>query len=128
MAAVRLVGALAAGVGTIMLVLTAITALLLLFVSGGGDLSQFVRGAVAVMSALVMASTMVSCGTVLGRVRMLTSLDSEALRLNWTALFAVMMAGGVLNLWFVPVLSVIAACILLALLLVRGAVIRLTSR
>jgi hypothetical protein len=75
----------------------------------------------------VMSTTLISCGTTLSRTRPYHHFDTDALRLNWTALFAMMLLTGVANLWLVPQLSIVAGFILLGLLLIREPIINLTS-
>jgi hypothetical protein len=124
--AIRLVGSLAVGLGAVLLVLTILTALFLLFTGGSTDLGVFARGAIAVMVAIIMATTLIGCGTTLARTQTYSH-DADALRLNWTALFAMMLLTGVANLWLVPQLSIAAGFIMLGLLLIRGPIIDLTS-
>jgi hypothetical protein len=124
--AIRLVGSLAVGLGAVLLVLTILTALFLLFTGGSTDLGVFARGAIAVMVAIIMATTLIGCGTTLARTQTYSH-DADALRLNWTALFAMMLLTGVANLCLVPQLSIAAGFIMLGLLLIRGPIIDLTS-
>lgn len=122
---VRVVGMFAFGIGAVLLVLTIMGGLIALF-SGFSDTSQFLQGAVGSVTAVIMASTLLSSGTTMATMRP-AHVDPEMLRLTWTALFVVMLLGALVNLWLIPALTVVASLVMLALLLIRAAVIRLTT-
>jgi hypothetical protein len=122
--AVRAIGGVALGLGTILMLLTIIVTLNILLVTAGrGDV---IRGAIAFAIGLVMASTLMSCGTQLQRLRLYTDAEVQGMRMAWAALMLVMVAGGLLSYWFIEPLTALAAFIIILLMLIRKAVIRLS--
>jgi hypothetical protein len=121
---VRTVGSLITGIGAMLLLVTGLATLFALSAIPTGNI---IPGLVALALALVMASTLMSCGTQLMRLRLLTHEEIHTMRLCWTALLLVMVFGGILAFWIVPPLGLIAAFMVLALLAIRPAVIRLSS-
>jgi hypothetical protein len=124
---IRLVGTLAFGLGVVLLPLTFLAIVLALFSGITATLGGLAKGAAAGALGLVMSSSMMGCGAHLQRVGRLTSVDIENVRLIWTALFIVMLIGGVASFWLAPPLVGLSALVLVALLAVRSAVIRLSS-
>lgn len=124
---VRFVGTLALILGVVMFVLTGLTALLLLLASTTASTGDFLKGALGVLLALVMAASLSGLGGQMQRVRTGFAHELENLRLVWTALVLMMGLCGTAAIWLVPPLFGVAALVLLALLAVRGAVIRLTT-
>jgi hypothetical protein len=122
---VRVVGGLAVGIGAILMILTIFITLFELLASAGrGDV---VRGFGAFAIGLVMASTMMGAGGQLTRLRYYAADDVYNMRMAWTGLLLVMLLGGILAIWFIPPLTSLAAFIIFLLMIVRPAVIRLSS-
>jgi hypothetical protein len=122
---IRLVGGLSLGLGVLLIILTIIITFIELLVSAGrGDL---VRGAVAFAISVVMASTMMGCGTELTRLHVYAASDIYSMRMAWTGLLLVMALCGTLAIWFIPPLTPLAIFIVTLLVLVRPAVIRLSA-
>src|SRR5215204_3679307 len=97
---VRAVGAICLGLGLIVVPLTILATLsILLTTAGRGDL---VKGATIFFTAIVMGSTMMSCGTVLQQLRLLTDQQVDSMRMSWTGLLIVMVAGGAVGVWAMP--------------------------
>ena len=124
--AVRSVGLISLLLGTILMPVTIIAALYnLLVTAGSGDI---IGGAIAFGISLVMASTLLSCGTQLARPGLYTgiSADIDTMRMCWAALLIVMIAGGVLAYRFIQPLALVAVFMACLLVIIRGAVIRLS--
>jgi len=124
---VRLVGTLCLILGIVLFVLTAITTLLLLYASASSSSSAFLQGMLGVLLALVMGASLSGLGGQMQHIRTGFAHELENLRLVWTSLVLMMVACGAAAIWLVPPLFALALLVLLALLAVRGAVIRLTT-
>lgn len=121
---IRFVGALSVGCGTIMLVLDFFVTLFRL-VSGPGY--SYAQTGISFILMLIVASTLMSCGTQLTRLRLYTSNDVQVMRLNWTALVIVMVVGGLIAYATAPTVAYVCALEIIALFAIRGSVIRLSA-
>jgi hypothetical protein len=124
---IRFVGTLAFGLGVLLLLLTFLAVLLALFAGITATLAGLERGAGTAALGLVMSSSLMGCGAQLQRAGRLTSIDIENIRLIWTGLFLAMLICGIASIWLVPPLVGLCGLILFALIMVRSAVIRLSS-
>lgn len=123
---IKLFGTLAVMSGGIGMLLTFLVGGLVLLSGGSTNLNDIVSGAIILVTALVMSAALVGIGGELQRADRHSARD---LRLNWTALLVVMVAGLLVGLWQnAQVLSFAAAVVLVGLVWTRGAVINLTSR
>jgi hypothetical protein len=125
---VRLVGTGVFVVGTILLLLTILTAFLMLLSTPIQVNNKLFQGLLTIMIAIIMAVTQIGCGGAMRTFRPGNTSDLENLRLVWTALALMMLVCGIGSLWLLPPLTDVAALVLLGLFAVRGAVIRLTGR
>ena len=121
---VRLAGALTLGIGIVMMLLTLFTTLFALF---SGPTANYPRAVIAFGLLLILASTLMSCGMQLTRLRLYTTADIQTLRLNWTALVLVMVIGGLVSFWVFPQISDVCVVELVVLFSIRGAIIRLSA-
>jgi len=121
---VRLAGALTLGIGIVMMLLTLFTTLFALF---SGPTANYPRAVLAFGLLLILASTLMSCGMQLTRLRLYTTADIQTLRLNWTALVLVMVIGGLVSFWVFPQISDVCVVELVVLFSIRGAIIRLSA-
>ena len=74
----------------------------------------------------VMGATLMSCGAQLLNLKSYTSIAIESVRLAWTTMVLGMILTGIAALWILPGLAGVAAFCLLALISIRGAIIRLS--
>jgi hypothetical protein len=118
---IRIVGGLALGIGLVLFFLTALGALFALFAGISSDPARFARGVAAVVLGLLMATTLIGCGSDLQRIKPDAG-GLENLRLVWTAFFAIAAA------YVIPPLSLLALIMLLLTWAIRPAVIHLTRR
>ncbi len=125
---VRLVGTGAFVLGTVLLLLTIVTAFLLLLAGAVNVNSNLFRGLLTLMVAIIMAVSLIGCGGAMRTIRLGNTSDMENLRLIWTSLVLIMLICGIGSLWLLPPLADVAALVLLGLFAVRGAVIRITGR
>ncbi len=121
---IRIAGAISLGMGFVLLLLTLFTTLFALF---SGPSANYGRALLAFGLTLIIASTLMSCGTQLTRLRLYTGIDVQSMRLNWTALLLVMVIGGLISFWLMPEISDVCVIEIIVLLTVRGAVIRLSA-
>ena len=127
--AIRLVGTFALLAGTMLMLFTIVTGFLLLLTTTSSTASSILfRGLGIGLLAIVMALALIGCGGTMRRLRPGLGADRENLRLIWTTLFIVMLLCVPAAIWLAPPLADLAALILAALWIVRGAVIRLTNR
>lgn len=124
---VRLVGTLTLLLGVVLFALTGFTALLLLYVGASSNAAGFFKGILGVLLALVMAATLCGLGGQMQHIRTGFAHELENLRLVWTSMVLMMVVCGAAAIWLVPPLFGLAALVLLAMLAIRGAVIRLTT-
>jgi len=122
---IRFIGVLAAGVGFVLLLFTTLITLLALFSGGPANLGAYAHGALALILAFIMACSLISCGAQIQRIK-LSAISIENLRLTWTALVLMMTLSLAAGLWLSQPLAFVAAFMLLALLSIRGAIIRLS--
>jgi hypothetical protein len=123
---VRFVGSLTVGLGIILMLLTALAVLFGLFTGSLVAPAHIVRGLGSAALSIIMSSTMVGCGAQFQRLRLYSNLDTENLRLVWTALVLVMMVSIIAGYFLLPPLSTLAALVLFGAWTIRGAVLRLT--
>ncbi len=123
---VRIVGGLVFGLGLLLIVLTFFIALFGLFSGSVSDPNQLIPGLLGLGLSLVMACSLIACGAELQKIRPYSSAGIESMRLVWTSLVILMFLGGIAGFWLAPPLSSLALIVLIALFLVRGAVVRLT--
>ncbi|MDF2461660.1 MAG: hypothetical protein K0S68_1063 [Candidatus Saccharibacteria bacterium] len=125
--AVRTVGAICLGLGLILVPLTLlVTAASLLTTAGRtGDIA---RGFLAFVTPLIMGSTLLACGTQLQSLRLFTDQQITNMRMAWTGILLVMVAGGGVAVWAnIPGLVYLAAFVLCLLIIIRPSVIRLSE-
>lgn len=126
---IKLLGNLVFGLGTMLLLLTLATvgyALIHMSANPGGRFSMPILGELGL--ALVMSFAATGCGSQLRRVEVLATTDPELLRLNWTALFTIMVVCAVIGGSLLPILALIAIFILIILIAIRNPLIRVTSK
>jgi succinate dehydrogenase hydrophobic anchor subunit len=124
---IRIVGGLALGIGLVLFFLTALGALFALFAGISSDPARFARGVAAVVLGLLMATTLIGCGSDLQRIKPDAG-GLENLRLVWTALFLMMLICAIASAYVIPPLSLLALIMLLLTWAIRPAVIHLTRR
>jgi hypothetical protein len=122
--AVRFVGALATTIGGLIMILTFLITFLSLLNYHGASV---IHGAATFFLSLVMASTLMGCGTQMSSLHLHGGSDTEQLRLLWTALCVMMVLCLIGGAYLMPPLVGLSGVILLALVAIRGAIIRLTS-
>jgi hypothetical protein len=125
--AVRTVGAICLGLGLI-LVPTTILVTLAYLLTTAGRVNDLARGATLFVTALIMGSTLMSCGTQLQSLRLFTDQQITNMRMAWTGLLIIMVAGGAASVWAnMPGLVYLAAFVLCLLIIIRPSVIRLSE-
>lgn len=125
---IRIVGTIGFVIGALLMLLTILAAFLLLVAGATSTSGLNLHGALSVMLALIMALALVGCGGAMRTIRPGNTADLENLRLVWTALVLVMAAAVPAGFWLIQPLADLAILMLLALFVIRGAVIRITTR
>ena len=123
---IRFVGALSLGIGAVLLVITILTTLLTLYSLTTTTNTNFIRGIIIFIFALLTSAIMMGCGAELQTHTAFGPSDIENLRLTWTALVLTMIVVCILSPWLIPPLVYVGILMLLLLFAVRGSVIRLT--
>ena len=128
---IKAVGVAISLIGIMLLMFTLASAILALLtvrptVTPTSPVTQTYLGIVQFILAFGMSFSMIACGAQLSHPEPLISDGLETLRLNWAALFGLMVAGWLLGFWLLPVLGGLSLVIILLLLLIRPAVIRLS--
>ncbi|HEY6736266.1 MAG TPA: hypothetical protein VI322_00965 [Candidatus Saccharimonadia bacterium] len=124
---IKLYGTLTVVVGAVQLLITSVLIMLVL-ATGASQLAMPLSQAVIMGISLVMVSCgLVGLGGELQRANRLTAITRENLRLTWSALLLLLVAGFLIGLWLLPLLASICAVLILGLMWIRQPVIRVTS-